>query len=163
MPWTRPPIKTSRLEEAIGPCMQSECLHCPRHGCAWQRLVLSAEVSTQQPAFSSPPDGEAEPGGRLCAGILVQRNVFLHTQWLVMGTVRTTCNCSLERALSLIMATCRSVEMVRLLWKCSTSEGFLSGPLQAKNAQKTPPFYTLTLPRKYSFIKHVLLWSVESD
>lgn len=62
--------------------------------------------------------------GELCAGILVQRNVFLHTQWLVMGTVRTTCNCSLERALSLIMATCRSVEMVRLLWKCSTSEGF---------------------------------------
>lgn len=60
----------------------------------------------------------------LCAGILVQRNVFLHTQWLVMGTLRTMCNCSLERPLSLIMATCRSVEMVGLLWKCSTSEGF---------------------------------------
>lgn len=64
--------------------------------------------------------------GELCAGILVQRNVFLHTQWLVMGTTRTTCNCSLERVLSLIMATCRSVEMVRLLWKYSISEGALS-------------------------------------
>lgn len=52
-------------------------------------------------------------GGRareLFARILVQRNVFPHTQWLVMGTVRTTCNCSLKRALSLIMAACRSVE-----------------------------------------------------
>lgn len=38
-------------------------------------------------------------GGRAaerCARISVQRNVFLHTQWLVMGTARTMCNCSLE-------------------------------------------------------------------
>lgn len=38
-------------------------------------------------------------GGRAaeqCAWISVQRNVFLHTQWLVMGTARTMCNCSLE-------------------------------------------------------------------
>lgn len=100
--------------------------------------------------------------GELCAGILVQRNVFLHTQWSVMGTVRTTCNCSLERALSLIMATCRSVEMVRLLWKYSTSEGFFfsSPPLLAYAAGQTPlrrrHLFAFAWLQKYQSIEQIL-------
>ena len=42
----------------------------------------------------------------LCRGVPAQRNVFLHTQWWVMGTVCDVCNCSLGRALSRVMATC---------------------------------------------------------
>ena len=52
--------------------------------------------------------GKRLPG--LCAGSSTQRNVFLHTQWWVMGTVCDVCNCSLGRALSRVMATCMSVE-----------------------------------------------------
>lgn len=123
--------------------------------------VSKWKMSIQQPSFSFPPDGWGR-AGVLCAGILVQRNVFPHTQWLVMGTVQTTCNCSLERALSLIVATCRSVEMARLMWKYSTSEGFPDGLLQAQNWADFPIRNT-SLPPKYSFIEPVSRRSIVSD
>ena len=72
-----------------------------------------------------------------------------------MGTVRTTCNCSLERALSLIMATCRSVEMVRAAAAVEIFHfrEFAVGLLQAKHSAqpltRSATFLTFTLLLKH--------------
>ena len=99
--------------------------------------------------------------GRGCWGFVLgspaQRNVSLHTQWWVMGTVCDVCNCSLGRALSRVMATCMSMEERQYMHCRKFSVFFL--PFVAIQASYKQSYVVLTMApvhfRAVSWIKAI--------